>query len=312
MICIILNLKDSNLNLEKTRSVAAGKDDRINCVDLKEGLKIPIISNAMFHTMFQRVDCIKYPCKLLSYIVDLSYEELLNSLTFSKTETGTESAKDYEYRNDLVVDIDGTKVIVEMNNNSSEKMRERNVSYMMRIREDRKEKYAYEQIILINLNNYRYKGDYETRRDYAFLDNEGNVYTRNLIIVDIYLPNIVKKCYTSGKEALTEMERFLLIGVTQDIRSALEYVGDDIVMKEFVEENNTRSYDNDLREAYNKEEALKEQYYADGQKEGLEQGIEQGEKNEKLKIARKMLEEKIEIPVISKITSLTIEEISNL
>lgn len=123
--------------------MATGKEDRINCIALKEGLKIPIISNAMFHTMFQRVDCIKYPCKLLSYIVDLSYEELLNSLTFSKTETGSETIKDYEYRNDLVVDIDGIKVIVEMNNNSSEKMRERNISYMMRIREDRKEKYAY-------------------------------------------------------------------------------------------------------------------------------------------------------------------------
>lgn len=177
-----------------------------------------------------------------------------------------------------------------------------------------------EQIILINLNNYRYTDDYETRRDYAFLDNEGNVYTRNLIIVDIYLPNIVKKCYTSGKEALTEMERFLLIGVTQDIRSALEYVGDDIVMKEFVEENHTRSYDSDLREAYNKEEALKEQYYADGQKEGLEQGkkegLEQGKKEglkqEKKDIARKMLEEGIDVSLISKITSLTEKELKNL
>lgn len=199
-------------------------------------------------------------------------------------------------------------MIVEINNNSSEKMRERNTSYMMRIREDRKEKYAYEQIILINLNNYRYSDDYETRRDYAFLDSEGNVYTRTLIIVDIYLPNIVKKCYTKGKEALTEIERILLIGVTQDIRSALEYVGDDIVMKEFIEENHTRSYDNDLREAYNKEEALKEQYFADGQKEGLEQGKIEEKKN----LARKMLEEGLKISLISKITSLTEEEIRNL
>ena len=83
-------------------------------------------------------------------------------------------------------------------------------------------------------------------------------------------------------------------------------------MKEFVEENHTRSYDNDLRESYNKEEALKEQYYADGQREGLEQGKREGLEQEKKELARKMLEEKIELSLISKITSLTIEEIRDL
>ncbi len=163
---MILALKDTKLNLENIRDIAHGKDDRIHCQELKEGLKIPIISNVMFHTMLQREDCIKYPCKLLSYIVDLSYEELLSSLTFYKTETGARNKKDYEYRNDLVVNIAGTKVIVEMNNNSSEKMRERNISYMMRLKEDRKEKYAYEQLILVNLNNFRYNDDYSSRRDF--------------------------------------------------------------------------------------------------------------------------------------------------
>ncbi len=70
-------------------------------------------------------------------------------------------------------------------------------------------------------------------------------------------------------------------------------------MKDFIEDNRNRSYDNDLREAYNKEEALKDQYFSDGQREGRVQG----QKEEKSEIARKMLAEKIDISLISKITA---------
>ena len=45
---------------------------------------------------------------------------------------------------------------------------------------------------------------------------------------------------------------------------------------------------------------------------GIEQGIEQGEKNKCIQIAKKMLEKKIDITVISEVTGLTKEEIENL
>ena len=214
---MFLKLKDSDLDFENMREISYERDSKIKLEKLREGLKIPIISDGMFKTLFQREDCIKYPCKLLSYIVSLSYEDLLCHMSFDKTETDKEGDSSYSYRQDLVVTIDNAKIVVEMNNNDTEKVRQRNLSYMMRIREDRKEKDTYRQTILVNLNNYCYKGDDSIRKDFALSDHIGVLYTDSLLVVDIYLPNIKKKCYTKGIKALSEMERFLLAGVEQDI-----------------------------------------------------------------------------------------------
>lgn len=49
-----------------------------------------------------------------------------------------------------------------------------------------------------------------------------------------------------------------------------------------------------------------------GVKEGLEEGMEKGSKNEKIEIAKKMLNENMKIEVIERITGLTKTEIEEL
>ena len=51
---------------------------------------------------------------------------------------------------------------------------------------------------------------------------------------------------------------------------------------------------------------------AAGFDKGVKQGIEQGKKEEQIKIAKKLLEQNIDINIISKVTGLTTEEIENL
>ena len=48
----------------------------------------------------------------------------------------------------------------------------------------------------------------------------------------------------------------------------------------------------------------------DGKEEGIEKGRIQGEKNKQIEIAKKMLEEGIDISVILRVTGLTKEEIN--
>lgn len=50
----------------------------------------------------------------------------------------------------------------------------------------------------------------------------------------------------------------------------------------------------------------------EARRQGLEEGIEKGEKESKLKIAKKLLEKKMEIKEIAEITGLKEEEIENL
>ena len=159
-----------------------------------------------------------------------------------------------------------------MNNNNGKDIRDRNFEYLMRIRGDKRSR-EYNQVIQVNLNNYSYDNDSTIRRDFAVMSKDNILLTNNIVVIDIYLPNIKNKMYNKGINALSEMERFLLIGIEEDRSKALEYVGDDIVMKEFEEVIKDKSLDDDLYEAYDKEWALREQSERDGYDAGIEQGI---------------------------------------
>ena len=52
--------------------------------------------------------------------------------------------------------------------------------------------------------------------------------------------------------------------------------------------------------------------FADGKKDGLEEGIKEGIKKGKNEYIKKMLKEKIDLTIISKITGLSIEELKNI
>ena len=263
---------------------------------------IPITNDSMFKTLFSRKENIKFPAKLLSYIIDMDYENILKRIRFSKNETGKENQKDIAYRNDLVLEIDDTTINVELNNNGNEDIRNRNFSYLMRIREDVK----YKQVIQININNYCYYDDLEVRTDYAILNYRGELYTDKIFIIDIYLPNIVKKS-KDKKNILTEMERFLLIGIEENRKKALEYVGDDIVMMEFEEEVEKRSKDDELIEAYDKEWAIKELALREGKEIGIEQGKEIG--IEQLNYLNQKIKEGMTIEEISNLINISINEL---
>ena len=297
----IINLKDSIYNLDNIKKVSHNKNDKIT---FETNEFIPITSDCMFKTIFGRKENIKFPCKLLSYILDMSYEDLLNNLKFTKNETGKEKKEDSNYRQDLVVTLDDISINIEMNNNSSEEIRERNISYMMRLREDRKNKKNYNQVIQVNLNNYCYKEDDTIRRDFLISSTDNVILTNKIVMIDIYLPNIKKKMYNKGIKVLSEMERFLLIGLEENKQKALEYVGDDIVMKDLEERISDWTLSDDLRESYDKEWALKDQ----AKREGVIQGIEQG----KSEIINKLLTSGMTVEEISKITDIPIEEIQHI
>ncbi len=136
------------------------------------------------------------------------------------------------------------------------------------------------------------------------MDNEQNILTNKIIIIDIYLPNIKKKMYNKGIKALSEMERFLLIGLEENKQKALEYVGDDIIMKDLEERISDWTLSDDLRESYDKEWALKDE----AKREGVIQGIEQG----KSEIIKKLLTSGMTVEEISKITDIPVEEIQQI
>ena len=296
------------------------RDYVVEIKKLKKGQKASIVSDTMFKTMFQNKNRIKYSVKLLSYILDISYDELLDKIRLYKNETDKKYNSDKNERCDYVAEIDGSYVNIEVNNNSSLETLERNIQYLNSIyAKDVYEgsEYNYNQVIQINLNNFSFKGQDKIMDIYTVKNDEGIELTKNITFVQIYIPNVRKKWYTEGKESLNEMERYILALSEPNIDDAKDISVGDIVMEDYVNESVKVSEGKNFGESYDKEWALKDEWarvgLEQGRQEGIEQGIEQGieigKKESLIEVAKNLLSLNISISDIIKATGLTEEEI---
>lgn len=304
-------IKLKNDNGKYLYDLKVSKEYSIELGELKEGEKISILSDTMLKAMFQNSNRLKYSAKFLSYFIDLSYEEILNSIHLSKNELDKNKENDKGLRCDYVGVIDDTSLNIEVNNNSSVKTLERNMEYAHRLysrKVKRKGEYRYQQVIQFNLNNFSFIGNDNIVEIYYSCNEEGLRLDNKIIFIQIYVPNLVKKCYTKGVNELQEMERFILTLVEKNVEYCKQ-VGKGInIMEEYVDEAEEVSYDEDIGESYSLEWALKDE----GKKEGIKEGIKEGSYNKSIEIAKSMLEEKIDINIVSKCTKLSIEELKNL
>ena len=140
------------------------------------------------------------------------------------------------------------------------------------------------------------------------------------ISIQIYVPNLRKKCYTDNVDDLTELERFILILVERSIELSKKLGKGNKIMEKYINDAAMASGDEIFLEAYDKEWALKDLGRRDGYKEGLdegislgiEQGIEKGIQKNKIEIIKNMLDKNLDINLITKITGLSIEKIDKI
>ncbi len=86
--------------------------------------------------------------------------------------------------------------------------------------------------------------------------------------------------------------------------------------KKQLDEIKKSKYEQELAEYRMKElldkKAIEEYGFDAGKEEGIKQGFDKGKKEKQIEIAKKMLEENMDIKLISKLTSLTEKEIKKL
>jgi len=294
----MLNLRDDNYKSLYDDKVT--KEYAIEITRLKQGEKISLLSDTMLKTMFQNDNRLKYSCKFLSYFLDISFESLMENIKLSKNELDKNNDLDKGERCDYVANINDTSINIEVNNNSGVEVMERNMEYAHRlyakkIKRGINKNYRYTQVIQFNLNNFAFVGNDKIVDIYTVQNNEGIRLNNKLIFVQIYVPNLRKKWYNYGIESLKEEEKYLLALVEKDL-SKLKELGDDIIMKEYIEEAEEVSYDEKVGESYDKEWALKDE----GRRESREE------------IAISMIKRNMDITLISEITGFSEEEINKL
>jgi len=277
--------------------------------DLGENEKPSILSNTMFKTMLYNTKRLKYSAKLISYFIDVSYLELLSSMKLVKNELDKDYNDSKEERSDFVAEVGDTKINIEINNNDSIETMERNMEYAHRLYAERVKigesyKGKYNQVIQLNINNFAFKGNDKIIDIYSFQNDCGIVLNKKIIIIEIFVPNLRKKCYNLGKESLSEAEKYILALVEQDKDFSIDIGGDIDIMIEYVDDAGNVTMGTNFGEAYDKEWALKDQ--------GRREGRMEGENNKTKELALKMLKENIDISTISRITGLEIEVLKNM
>ena len=274
---------------------------------LEKGKKISLLSDTMLKAMFQNENRIKYSAKFLSYFIDVDYEVILNNIKLGKNELDKEKEFDKALRCDYIAHLDDTILNIEVNNNSSLEVLERNMKYAHRLfskkikTEDNN--YKYSQVIQINLNNFSFTSNNKIIDIYTESNEDNLVLSDKLVFIQIYVPNLRKKWYNGGEKSLSEREKYILALVDMDL-DKLKGLGDEKVMNEYLKEAEEVSFEDGFGEAYDKEWALKD--------EGKTEGRIEGKREEKIEIAKNMLNDNVDINLIKKYTNLTEEEITAL
>ena len=282
---------------------------------LKKGEKLSIVSDAMFKSMFQTHGKEKYACYLISQFTDYSYEDLLENISIVKNELDKENAYKKGLRCDFVADIRGTKINVEMNNNSGYQTRDRNIDYAFRLyssNANRGSSDNYGTTIQINLDNYAFVGNKKIVDIYTLQNDDNKKLTNKFMVIHIYLANLREKWYTYGIENLTDAEKALLVFIEPSIADSYEFGKGNDIMEEFIKDAIKASKNEILLEAYDKEWALKDEGKREGYDSGYDSGFDDGIEQTKIEMVRNMLKENANIDFISKVSGLSIEKIEEI
>ena len=221
--------------------------------------------------MFQNENRIKYSAKFLSYFIDVDYEVILNNIELGKNELDKEKEFDKAFRCDYIARLDDTILNIEVNNNSSLEVLERNMKYAKRLfskkvkTEDNN--YKYSQVIQINLNNFSFISNNKIIDIYTESNEDNLVLSDKLVFIQIYVPNLRKKWYNEGEKSLSEREKYILALVDMDLYK-LKGLGDEKVMNEYLREAEEVSFEDGFGEAYDKEWVLKDEDKTEGRIEG--------------------------------------------
>ena len=304
----MLDLRECTLDKE------ISKTNSYKLLDYYKGYKIPIVSDSMFKTMINNESRMEYICYLIASIFNEDYNEVLKNTKFIKNNIDKYKNEESNKTVDLLCKIKGKILNVEVNNNTSKSSLERNLGYMFSLYSanmKRGHKYNFNEVIQVNLNNFRFKGRkdvleecYITNINHMPKDiNDFQIYSNKIRIINIYLSNIRKKDYNK----LKLYEKLLLIFNENDNQLLKNLSKGDEIMEKYVKESKEASEQDEVIGMYDKElhdERLRLAENDEYREKGFKEGIKE--------TALKMLQDNLDLDTISKYTELSIEELKSL
>ena len=212
---------------------------------------------------------------------------------------------------DILLETDQGLIGIEINSSVEDYLHPRNLAFQC-------DNYAHytlvgqdytEEVQIIQINLTYKMQDEELVRRYFIQDRTGKKYAQNFQIIEWNMDKIMKFWYDKNEEKIEEYKHLIMLDLSKEDLKKL--AKKDREVEKYMKEVERVNEDPRFREYMTKEEDQKKIYNTQMSK-AYNEGISEGGKEEKKKIAKKMLQKNENILEISEYTGLTIEEIESL
>ena len=169
---------------------------------------IPVIYDFIFKEIITSPDTIKYVALLISEITSIEYDILLKNMIIKSSKLAINNKKQKRGETDIIIEVDGTIINIEMNKDYYEGVIEKNNFYHNKILGEMYEagdNYLNEtKVIQINFDNYTIDTYNDILNKYMIMNvKTKKVETENYEKYHIDLVKLKKECYNKTNRELT-------------------------------------------------------------------------------------------------------------
>lgn len=276
------------------------KDDQLR----REREVIPGIYDPVFKSIFIKVKGVLE--EVITGIDNIITKEDAKHITILNNEFPKDTIFEKGKVSDLVVRIKDKIIDIEMNKSYYEDLIKRNNAYAEKLQSLFEDKY----IIQINIDAFSAFDKESSIIKFQMISDKKQIDKTFIIKYHVNLEVIENKYY--NKIELTRIEKILLMFKLKDRKELIKLSKGDELMERIYEELDNMSKDKENLLYYSKHELEMEGIKEQLKEQFKSQGIEEGKKENRMEIAKNMLNRNMDITTISEITGLSIREIESL
>ena len=288
---------------------------------LKPGYVVQGTNDKVFKNLANDLHTRRYFAKLISLVTGIDYDYLVHNMKLSSNNTQEGSVFEHFNEQDVIVTLDNMRINVEMSIDNKDENIIKNQTTAFKLAgnsyksgEVYKKTHIFYQICIENYDLYH--------NDLLITEvNLVDVSSGNYEIVNnfykefhVNLNNLSKECYNVDER--DKYFKLLTLNRTSDLKVLSK--GDEIMedaVKKIVSLSNDPNFISELEkqqiEEYARNYAL-EKAEERGKQAGIYEGKKIGIDERNIEIAKKMLNDNVDISFISKYSGLSIDEINNL
>ena len=246
----------------------------------------------------------------LQALLELILEIKIDYLEIKKTELLSGNVNIKDKRVDAIVHTGNKKIEIEINSQNKDYLHTRSTAYICNIYQSNAsvgDTYNEDtDIIQVNLT-WGLGSENDKMTKYMIMSEDGKQYVKNFIIYEINMDYFDKLWYSKNEEEIKKNMYLIMLNLDKKELEAMPKDKRDKIVDKYIT-NVTIVNDNPEFQKYMSEEEDKKKIQNSLLSEAKEEGISQ----EKVSIAKNMLNKNMSIEDISDITGLSIEEINKL